>query len=98
MTDSKMFFRLPNEIKTKIFEFDGTERENFNETVHQIRFGPSLYQIKVGRGKESFWWKSVLYSVRYRIQMGSSTLMFGKDFMQELYWLRYRESVFKKKN
>lgn len=86
------FQDLPNEIKSKIFEYDPTNRELFNKVIHQIRFATTLFLICeriVGVFQNS---KTDCYK-KYSYKAPRCY----KYFLQSLYWDLFISSLKKKK-
>lgn len=84
-----MFNRFPNEIKTKIYEFDGTGREMFDKTVHQIKTANMIQMINT-IDRELY-----LTSVRWIRNAG-----FRQDLelTRSFWWERFLSTKLKKKN
>lgn len=86
----RMFFQLPGDIKTKIFEFDTTGRDFFDKTLHQIQMVPTMKSIDSIKN-----WSSFLFSVRYRKISG---LKIDREWTRDYYWKTFKQHKLKKKN
>lgn len=83
-------FRLPLELKTKIYEYDATcTTDWYTKTVHQIKFGPTLQIVKTIKYLDSYF-----FSVQYRRKSG---LCVDVESTQSFWWDRFRNSLFIKK-
>lgn len=98
-----MFFfkKLPEEIKTLIFEFDSTEKEKFDRVIHQLQYIPVLQQlkrnIKMYQVSKDLWWICFLENswsnIWFRVKKENPERIesirkgFWKEYLEtDLYW------------
>lgn len=82
-----MLFELPQEIKTKIFEYDASGREFFLHTLHHLKMAPGLQIIKTLDYKTYFKGRRGLKNWGIKIDL---------DFHRSYWWNKFREDRLKK--
>lgn len=88
------FQNLPQEIKTKIFEYDRTGKDQFEKTIHHLKFIPVLHVIVFWKSLfGENWYKSHLYSYKYRKQYGFPPI--DSEMSRRKSWDSFRKTKLK---
>ncbi len=82
-----MLFRLPSEIKNKIYQYDSTWKDLFDKTIHQIKMANIRKMI------ETMDWYTHFRSYRFSKSIG---LRPDEELTRSYWWKKFRDGRLRK--